>query len=153
MANESKPNKESKQALKFCAFMAICWNVTMSEEIRTVGYDLAQILTTSVFSLSEQQAGCSRDSRARRNVMKATILSHEINTELELRFCHYQASYTIQQTEQFKVSDNGLYLHQELKALQTFYLLWVDLCQSVWTGEVFKIPNFGYQEFNLSIAE
>ena len=63
--------------------MAICWNVTMSEEIRTVGYDLAQILTTSVFSLSEQQAGCPRDSRARRNVTKATIFSHEINKELE----------------------------------------------------------------------
>ena len=30
----------------------------MSEEIRAVGYDFEQIVTTSGFSLSEQQAGC-----------------------------------------------------------------------------------------------
>ena len=60
MRRGSKPNK-GKQALVFWAFISIFRNVTMSEEIRTVGYDFEQIVTTSVFSLPELQAGCSRD--------------------------------------------------------------------------------------------
>ena len=37
--------------------------------------------------------------------------------------------------------------------LPTFYLLSVETCQSVWTGEVFKLPGFGNQEFKPSTAE
>ena len=58
----------------------------MSEEVRTVGYDFEQIVTISVFSLFKQQAGCSRESRAKQNVTKATILFHENNAEMEFSF-------------------------------------------------------------------
>ena len=149
MGRGSKPNKESKQVLLFCAFMAICWNVTMSEEIRTVGFDFEQIVTTSLFSLSEPQVGCSRESRARKNVTKAMILFHESNPEVELRFCYYQASFTVQQVKMSNVYDDGLYLHQKTKILPTSYRLSVGTCQSVWTGEVFKLPGFGNQTFKL----
>ena len=96
MGRGNNPNKEGNQVLVFCAFMAICWNITMCEEIRSVGYEFQQIVTTSVFSFTEQEAGCSRESRTRKKVTKATILFHESNAEIELRFCHYQASYTVQ---------------------------------------------------------
>ena len=153
MGRGNKPNKEGKQVLVFCAFMAICWIITMCEEIRTVGYDFEQIVTTSVFSLSEQEAGCSRESRTREKVTKATILFHESNEEIELRFCHYQASYTVQHIKKSNVYDDGLYLHQESKILPTVYLLSIETCQSIWTGEGFKLPGFGNQEFKLSTAE
>ena len=152
MGRGNKPNKEGKQVLVFCAFMATCWNITMCEEIRTVGYDFEQIVTTSVFSLSEQEAGCARESRTRKKVTKVTIIFHESN-EIELRFCHYQASYTVQHIKKSNVYDDGLYLHQESKILLTFYLLSIETCQSIWTGEGFKIPGFGNQEFKLSTAE
>ena len=76
--------------------MAICWNITICEEIRIVAYDFEQIVTTSVFSLPEQETGCSRESRTRKKVTKATIIFHGSNAEIELRFCHYQGSYTVQ---------------------------------------------------------
>ena len=133
--------------------MAICWNITMCEEIRTVGYEFEQIVTTSVFFLSEQEARCSRESKTRKKVTKATILFHEIIAEIELRFCHYQASYTVQHIKKSNVYDDGLYLHQESKILPTFYLVSIETCQSIWTGEGFKLPGFGNQEFKLSTAE
>ena len=58
----------------------------MSEEVRTVGYDFEQIVTISVFPLFKQQAGCSRESRAKQIVTKAMILFHENNTEMEFSF-------------------------------------------------------------------
>ena len=87
---------------------------------------------------------------SKKNVTKATILFHESNTEIELRFCHYQVSYTIQKIKKPNVYDDGLYLHQESKILSNSYLLSVDTCQSVWTGEVFKLPGCGNQEFKLN---
>ena len=153
MGRGSKLGIEGEQVLVFCAFMAICWDATMSEEIRTVGYDFEQILSTSVFSLSDQQAGCSRELRSRNYVAKATILFHESNTEIELRFRHYQASYRIQQIKNSNVYDDGLYLHQEWRILPRVCLLSVEICQSEGTGEDFKLPGFGKQEFKLSKAE
>ena len=139
MGRGNKPNKEGKQVKVCCAFMAICWNITMGEEIRTVGYYFELIVTTSVCSFSEHEAGCSRESRTRKKVTKATILFHESNAEIELRFCHIQASYTLQHIKKSNVYDDGLYLHQESKLLLTFYLLSIETCQSIWTGEGFKL--------------
>ena len=154
MGRGSKTNEEGKHVLVFCAFRASCWNVTMSEEKRTLGYDnIEQIVPSSVFSLSEQQAECSRESRARKNVTNPTILFHESNTGIGLRFCHYQAPYTIQQIKKSNVNDDRFYVHQESKNLPAFYLLSVKTCQSIWTGEVFKLPGFGNQELKLSTAE
>ena len=78
---------------------------------------------------------------------------HESNTKKKLKFCHYQASSTIPEIKKSNVYDDGLYLHQESKILPTFYLLPVETCQSVWTGEVFKLPGFGNQEYKLGTAE
>ena len=105
-----------------------------------------------MFSLSEQQARCSQELGARTNVTKVTILLHESNTESDLRFCHYQASYTIQQTKKtiFTMTDCTYTKNQK------FYLRYtscLETCQSVWTGEVFKLPGFGKQEFKVSPAE
>ena len=125
----------------------------MSKERRNVGHDFKQIVTTSVFSLSEQKAGCSRESRARKNVMEATILFHESNTEIELRFCLYQTTYTIKQIKNpmFTMTD---YTYTNRKFYLRFtHLSSVETCQSVWTGEVFKLPVFGIQEFKVSTAE
>ena len=60
----------------------------------------------------------------------------------------------MQQIQNSIVYDEGLYLHQTLNfILPTFYLLSVETCQSVWTGEVFKLPGFGNQEFKPTTAE
>ena len=117
------------------------------------GHDFEQIVTTSVFSLSEQETGCSRESRSKKKVTKATILFHESNAEIELRFCHYQASYTIQHIKKSNVYDDGLYLHQESKNLPSYYLLSIETRQSIRTGEGFKLPGSDNQEFKFSTAE
>ena len=48
---------KKKLVQPFSVFMAVCWVVTLSEEIKTVGYDVEQIVTTAVLSPTVQQVG------------------------------------------------------------------------------------------------
>ena len=89
---------------------------------------------------------------SQKNVTKVTSLFHESNTEIELRFCQYQASFTIQQMKKSNVYDDGLYLHQESKILPTLPLVGRNLsvCMDL---RGFQVTGFVNQEFKLSTAE
>ena len=93
-------------------------------------YNFEQIVT-SVLSFTEQQIGCSRVPRARKNLTTAAILFHQGNTETALKFCHYQTSYTVQQTKKSVIHDDRIYFQQESKVVPTFYKLSEQTIRSV----------------------
>ena len=128
-----KEGDKSNQSKLLYALISICFvfsGFALSNEIKTVGHDIEEIVTSSVFSLTDQHQ-CVQDSRVRTTITEATILFHENNLEVELRLCYSEASYTVLMSKKYDIYNDGLYLHQESKLLPTIHLITIENCQPV----------------------
>ena len=132
-----------------CLLLILTGGSECGEEIKFHGYDFEQIVSTTVYSLTEE-TNCSRDETKPQLVKCGAVLFNANNREQKLRTCHFQASYTVSYMKKSTVYDDALYLHEKSKILPTFYLLPIETCRLIWNEKRFTLPGFGKKAFRLT---
>ena len=143
------PRENRDTGNKIILLLIIIAVSVQEENIKTVGYDLEQVVGTTVYSLTNQK-NCTRGSSGMASVPRGSVVFSDNDGRREMETCHYQASYTVSYMKKSSVYDDGLYLHEKTKISPTFYLISIEVCRHAWAAKPFILPaGFSKNRFQL----
>ena len=93
-----------------------------SLRIKLNGYDFDNIVSTKVYSLDNST---NRDNKIRvsETIDQCSLIYAEVKPELKLKFCMYEASYTVSALKNSNVYDEVVFLTEKLRLLKPIYHL------------------------------
>ena len=122
--------------------------------IKLYGYDFDNIVSTKIYSLVHS-TNCDNEIRVSKTVEEGNLIYAEVQHEIKLRFCMYEAAYTVFSPKKSNVYDDVVFITKNSRLLKSRYPLNEGTCRSIWHNKNFALPGFGDNTFqvNNSVTE
>ena len=82
--------------------------------IKLYGYDFDNIVSTKIYSL-DHISNCDNKIRVSRTIEEGSLIYAGLKPEIKLRFCMYEAAYTVSSLKKSNVYDDVAFFYQTLK--------------------------------------
>ena len=156
---ESKRKTSSSGAscdgISLCLYLALL-AVFASPSLcnKLYGYDFDNIVSTKLYSL-DYSTNCDNKIRVSKTIEEGSLIYAEVQPEIKLRFCMYEAAYTVSALEKSNVYDDVVFITKNSRLLKSIYPLNEGTCRSIWQNKNFALPGFGDKTFkvNNSVTE
>ena len=92
----------------------------------------------------------------RKTIEEGSLIYAEVQPEIKLRFCMYEAAYTVSALKKSNVYDDVVFITKNSRLLKyPIYPLNEGACRSIWQNKNFALPGFGGKTFkvNNSVTE
>ena len=156
---ESKRKTSSSGAscdrISLCLYQALlAIFVSPSLFIKLYGYDFDNIVSTKIYSL-DHSTNCGNKIRVSKTIEEGSLIYAEVQLEIKLRFCMYEAAYTVSALKESNVYDDVVFITKYSRLLKSIYPLNEGTCRSNWQNKNFALPGFRYKPFrvNKSVTE
>ena len=136
----------------FLALLAIFASASLC--IKLYGYDFDKILSTKIYS-QDHSTNCDNKIRVSKTIEEGSLIYAEVQPEVKLRCCMYEAAYTASALKKSNVYDDVVFITKNSRLLKSIYPLSEGNCRSIWQNKNFALPGFGDETFkgNNSVTE
>ena len=156
---ESKRNASSSGASCDGVSIFLCLAVIASFAspslcIKLYGYDFDNIVSTKIYSL-DHSTNCDNKTGVLKPIEEGSLIYAEVQPEIKLRFCMYEAAYTVSALKKINVYDDIVFITKNSRLLKSIYPLNEGTCRNIWQNKNFALPGFGDTTFkvNNSVTE
>ena len=132
---ESKRNPSSSGAP--CDGVSLCLYLAMiaifafhSLCIKLYGYDFDNIVSTKIYSL-DHSTNCDNKIRVSKTIEEGSLIYAEVQPEIKLRYCMYEAAYTVSTIKKCNVYDDVVLIGKKSRLLKSIYPLNEGTCRSI----------------------
>ena len=80
-----------------------------SLRIKFYGYVLANIVSTKIYSL-DHSTNCDNKIRVSKTIEEGSLIYADVQLEIKLRFCMYEAEYTVSALKKSNVYDDVVFI-------------------------------------------
>ena len=105
--------------------------VSSSLCIKLYGYDFDNSVSTKIYSLDHST---KRDNKIRvsKTIEQGSLIYADVQPEIKLRFCIYEAAYTVSVLNKSNVYDDVVFITKNSRLLKSIYPLNEGTCRSIW---------------------
>ena len=132
---ESKRKASSSGAS--CDEVSLCLNLALlaisacpSPCIKLYGYDIDNIVATKIHSL-DHRTNCDNKIRVSKTKEEGSLIYAEVQPEIQLKFCVYEAAYTVSALKKSNLYDNFVFLTENLRQLNSINSLNEGVCRYI----------------------
>ena len=103
----------------------------------------------------DYSTNCDNKIRVSKTIEEGSLIYAEVQPEIKLRFCMYEATYTVSALKKSNVYDDVVFITKNSRLLKSIYPLNEGTCRSIWQNKNFALPGFGDKTFkvNNSVTE
>ena len=107
------------------------------------------IVSTKIYSL-DHSTNSDKKVRVSKTIEEGSLIYAEVQPEIKLRFCMYEAAYTVSALKKSNVYDDVVFITKNSRLLKSIYLFDEGTCRSIWQNKNFALPGFGDKTFNVN---
>ena len=116
---ESKRKTSSSEAsydgISLCLYLALlAIFASPSLCIKLYGYDFDNMVSTKIYSL-DHSTNCDNKIRVSKTIEEGSLIYAEVQPEKKLRFCMYEAAYTVSALKKSNAYDDVVFITKKLK--------------------------------------
>ena len=152
MESKRKANSfgASCDRVSLCLYLAtIAIFASPSLCIKLYGYEFDNIVSTKINSL-DHSTNCDNKIRLSKTIEDGRLIYAEVQPEIKLGFCIYEAAYTVSALEKRNLYDNVVFITKNSRLLKSIYPLNEGICRSIWQNKNFALPRFGDKTFKVN---
>ena len=117
--------------------------------IKLYGYDFDNIVSTKKHSLDHSK-NCDNKIRVSKTIEEGSLIYAEVQPEIKLRFCMYEAAYTVSALKKSNLYDDVVFITKNSRLLKSIYPLNEGNCRSIWQNKNIALPGFGDKTFKIN---
>ena len=142
---EFKRNATSSGAacdgVSLCLYLAmIAIFASPSICIKLYGYDFDNIVSTKIYSL-DHSTNCDNKIRVSKTIEEGSLIYAEIQPQIKLRFCMYEAAYSVSALKKSNVYDVVVFITRNSRLLKSIYPLKNGTWRGIRQNKNFALPG------------
>ena len=98
----------------------------------------------------DYSTNCDNKIRVSKTIEEGSLIYAEVQPEIKLRFCMYEAAYTVSALKKSNVYDDVVFITKNSRLLKSIYPLNEGTCRSIWQNKNFTLPGFGDKTFKVN---
>ena len=124
-------SRASVDGVSRCLYLALLASfVSPSPCIKIYGYDFDSIVSTKIYSLNHSTK-CNNKIRVTETIEKSSLIYAEVQLEIKLKFCLYEAAYSVSALKKINVYDDVVFLTENSRILKSINLLNEGTCKNI----------------------
>ena len=116
----------------FCLFVILYY---------VYGYDFDIIVSTKTYSL-DHSTNCDNKLRVSKTKEEGSLIYAEIQPEIKLKFCMYEAVFTVSALTKSKIDEDVIFLTEYSRLLKSIYPLNEGVCRKIWQSKNYCHTGF-----------
>ena len=151
---ESKRKTSSSEAscdgISLCLYLALlAIFASPSLCFKLYGNEFDNIVSTKKYSL-DHSTNCDNNIRVSKTIEEGSLIYADVQLEIKLRFCMYEAAYIVSAFKKSGVYDDVVFIAKNSRLLKSIYPLIEGTCRSNWQNKSFALQGFGDKTFKVS---
>ena len=95
----------------------------------------------------DHSINCDNKTGVSITIEEGSLIYAEVQPEIKLRFCMYEAAYTVSALKKSNVYEDVVFITKNSRLLKSLYPLNEGFCRSIWQNKNFALPVFGDKTF------